>query len=299
MAYEDREDSEDRDDSAEGEGSLGRAGAADRAGPVKGDESTAADRRDDPEDGEDGEVGDDPESGDAHGEFRGPARRRPSRRAVALVGLPLAVLVVISNVGDALAAGLVDTRPALLIALNARNRNLILVSNYVDAWTFYSIGFVRLVISDPLFFLLGYWYGDGAVRWMERRTKTWGQILRQFERWFSKAAYPIVFIAPNNIFCLFAGASGMPVAAFLVLNITGTIFRLWLVRKFGEALESPIDALVGWIGDNRVILLAISISLVLLSIALEAKRGETEVTALTHLDEELERELADDDSDAE
>ena len=33
-------------------------------------------------------------------------------------------------------------------------------------------GPVRLLISDPLFFLLGYWYGDAAVKWMERRTKT-------------------------------------------------------------------------------------------------------------------------------
>ena len=231
-----------------------------------------------------------------HGEFHPPARRRPSRRAVALVGLPLAVLVVVSYVGDALAPSLVDTHPALLIALNARNRNLVLASNYIDARTFYGIGFFRLLLSDPLFFLLGYWYGDAAVRWMERRTKTWGQILRQFEQWFSKAAYPIVFIAPNNIFCLFAGASGMPVAAFLALNISGTIFRLWLVRTFGEALESPIDSLVGWIGDNRGILLVISTSLVLLSIALEVRRGESEVTALAHLDDELEREVADDEA---
>jgi len=216
-----------------------------------------------------------------------PARRGPSRRAVMLVGFPLAALVVMSNVGDALAPTLVDTHPAWLIALNARNRNLALVSNYLDAWTFYGIGIVRLLISDPLFFLLGYWYGDAAVKWMERRTKTWGQILRQFEGWFGKAAYPIIFIAPNNIFCLFAGASGMPVRAFVALNVSGTVFRLWLIRRFGEAFESPIDDFVGWIGDNRLILTAISVGTVLALVVLEARRGETEVTALTHLDDEL------------
>ncbi|HET6772261.1 MAG TPA: hypothetical protein VFH36_03060 [Acidimicrobiales bacterium] len=216
-----------------------------------------------------------------------PARPRPSRRAVMLVGLPLAALVVVSNVGDALAPTLVDTHPAWLIALNARNRNLILVSNYLDPWTFYGIGIVRLLISDPLFFLLGYWYGDAAVKWMERRTRTWGQILRQFEGWFGKAAYPIIFIAPNNVFCLFAGASGMPVRAFVALNVSGTVFRLWLVRRFGEAFESPIDDLVGWIGDNRAILLVISVGVVIVSVALEARGGQTEVSALTHLDDEL------------
>jgi membrane protein DedA with SNARE-associated domain len=204
-----------------------------------------------------------------------------------LVGLPLAALVVISNVGDALAPTLVDTHPAWLIALNARNRNLVLVSNYVDAWTFYGIGVVRLLISDPLFFLLGYWYGDAAVRWMERRTRTWGSILRQFEGWFGKAAYPIIFIAPNNVFCLFAGASGMPVRAFVALNVSGTVFRLWLIRRFGEAFESPIDDLVGWIGDNRAILLVISVGVVILSVALEARGGGSEVSALTHLEDEI------------
>ena len=215
---------------------------------------------------------------------------------MSLVTVPLAALVVVSYIGDALAPSLVDTHPAWLITLNARNRNLVLVSNYLDPWTFYGIGIVRLLISDPLFFLLGHWYGDAAVKWMERRTKTWGQILRQAEGWFGKFAYPIIFVAPNNVFCLFAGAAGMPLRGFFAVNLAGTVFRLWLIRQFGEAFERPIDDLVGWIGDNRGILLVISIVLVLASIALEARRGESEVSALTHLDDTLGRS---EDPDAE
>jgi membrane protein DedA with SNARE-associated domain len=215
-------------------------------------------------------------------------RRHPSRRAVAAVTLPLVAMVVMGYIGDALAPTLVDTHPAWLIALNARNRNLVLATNYLDAWTFYTIGVVRLLLSDPLFFILGYWYGDAAVAWMERRTRTWGQLARQAEGWFAKAAYPIVFFAPNNFICLFAGAAGMPIRAFFAVNVAGTVFRLWLIRRFGEAFESPIDDVVGWIGDYRVPLLVLSVVLVLISIALEAKRGETEVTALTHLEDELD-----------
>jgi membrane protein DedA with SNARE-associated domain len=215
-------------------------------------------------------------------------RRPPSRHAVAAVTLPLVALVVMGYIGDALAPSLVDTHPAWLIALNARNRNLILVTNYLDAWTFYSIGIVRLLLSDPLFFILGYWYGDAAVAWMERRTRTWGQLARQAEGWFSKAAYPIVFIAPNNFICLFAGAAGMPIRAFFAVNVAGTVFRLWLIRRFGEAFESPIDDVVGWIGEYRIPLLILSVVLVVISISLEAKRGETEVTALTRLEDEID-----------
>lgn len=202
--------------------------------------------------------------------------------------MPLAALVVMNYIGDALAPTLVDTHPAWLIALNARNRNLALVTNSLDPWTYYGIGTARLLVSDPLFFLLGYWYGDAAVTWMERRTKTWGQLLRQIEQWFGKAAYPLIFIAPNNYICLFAGAAGMPLRAFFAVNIAGTITRLWLIRLVGETFQSPLDDLVGWIGDNRVPLLIASVALVIASIVLEARRGETEVEALARLDEELE-----------
>jgi membrane protein DedA with SNARE-associated domain len=221
---------------------------------------------------------------------RSPERRRPSRRALALVSVPLVVITIVSYVGDALAPTLVDTHPAWLMALNSRTRNLALVTNEVDPVTYYGIGVTRLLISDPLFFLLGYWYGDAAVAWMERRTKTWGTMLRQVERWFGKAAYPIIFIAPNSYVCLFAGAAGMPLKAFFAVNIAGTIARLWLVRRFGEAFEAPIDDIVGWIGDHRVPLLVLSAGLVVLSIVMEAKKGETEVGSLAHLEDELDPE---------
>jgi membrane protein DedA with SNARE-associated domain len=218
--------------------------------------------------------------------------RRPSRRVVAAVGVPLIALIVASYIGDAAAPTLVDSHPAWLLALNARSRNLILVTNSLDAWTYYGIGTVRLLLTDPAFFVLGYWYGDAAVRWMERRTRTWGDMLRQVEQWFGKAAYPLIFVAPNNYICLFAGAAGMPLKAFFAVNLAGTLTRLYLIRRFGEAFESPIDDLVGWIGDNRVPLLIVTVALVVVSIALEAKRGETEISSLAHLDDELEAEAA-------
>jgi hypothetical protein len=59
-------------------------------------------------------------------------------------------------------------------------------------------------------------------------------------------------------------------------------------RRFGERFQDPIDDFVGWIGDHRLPLLIASVALGLLSVALEAKRGETEVTSLARLDEELE-----------
>ena len=90
---------------------------------------------------------------------------------------------------------------------------------------------------------------------MEQRTKTYGSMLRQWERWFHKAAYPLVFIAPNNVICLFAGAAGMSVPAFFITNVTGTIARLYLIRRLGEAFERPIDEILDFIARYRLPLL--------------------------------------------
>ena len=228
------------------------------------------------------------EAADTEGDGDGDSRPRPSRRALSFVVVPLIAMVIASNVGDALATTLATSHPAWLIALNARNRNLILVTNHLDAWTYYGIGTVRLLLSDPLFFILGLWYGDAAVVWMERRTQTWGQMLRQLQKWFGKAAYPIIFVAPNNAICLFAGAAGMPLRAFFAVNIAGTFARLWLIRRFGQAFESPIDDVLGFLRDYRIPLLILSVVMVIVSIALETKKGETEITALTHLDDEID-----------
>jgi membrane protein DedA with SNARE-associated domain len=122
-------------------------------------------------------------------------------------------------------------------------------------------------------------------------------MLRQLQNWFGKAAYPLIFIAPNNPICLFAGAAGMPLRAFFTVNIAGTFARLWLIRVFGQAVEDPIEDVLGFLRDYRIPLLILSVILVVLSIALEAKRGETEVTALTRLEDELEPSPADPDTD--
>jgi membrane protein DedA with SNARE-associated domain len=215
-------------------------------------------------------------------------REAPSRRILWLIITPIIVLVIATNVGDALAPTLVDEHPLLLIALNARNRNLVLATNQIDTIPYYVVGTVRLLLSDPLFYVLGYLYGDTAIRWMERKAPTYGRFMRTAERFFATAAYPLVFIAPNNYICLFAGAAGMPIAAFVILNVTGTIFRLYLIRVVGDVLDSPIQSILDFIKDYRVPLLVITIGLVSFSIWNERRLGKGEITSLTHLEEEME-----------
>jgi membrane protein DedA with SNARE-associated domain len=224
----------------------------------------------------------------AHGfEIRG--RKPPGQHTLKLLAAPIIGLIVLSNVGDALAPELVNSHPLQLLAMNARNRNLILVTNQLDALSYYLVGTLRLLLADPLFFLIGYWYGDSALDWMEKRTKTFGKTLRQWERWFGKAAYPIVFLAPNQYICLFAGAAGMSVAGFFVANISGTVVRLYLIRRLGETFEAPIDDLLGFIRDYRTPLLVVSIVLFAVLMVNELRQTRSEVESIA--------EAIDDDSD--
>ncbi|MCB1004916.1 MAG: hypothetical protein KDB35_12105 [Acidimicrobiales bacterium] len=218
-----------------------------------------------------------------------PARSKPSRLTFWLIVGPLVALVIASYIGDALAPTLVDEHPLLLIALNARNRNLVLVTNELDAWSYYLVGTVRLLLADPLFYLLGYFYGDAAVRWAEKRSRTFGGILRSVERFFQKASYPLVLIAPNNPICLFAGASGMSPPVFFTLNLTGTVARLILIRWVGDIFSGPLDSLVDLIREYRLPLTALTITVTGFLLWNESRgEGESELEALMRLEEELE-----------
>jgi membrane protein DedA with SNARE-associated domain len=220
-------------------------------------------------------------------------RPRPKRLHVRLVVAALITLVVAAIIGDILTTTLADRHPLVLVALNSRNRVLVLTTNQLDALTYYTVPALRLLVSDPLFFLLGRWYGDSAIRWVERRQASYGEMLRWAERAFGKAAYPLVFIMPNNYICLFAGAAGMSIPVFIALNLSGTYARLYAIRVLGATFESPIDGVLDFFKEYRLPLLVISIVLVTVSLAIDRRKGGGELDAIRELEEELEEEVDD------
>jgi membrane protein DedA with SNARE-associated domain len=214
----------------------------------------------------------------------------PSRTALTLVVVPLILMVAAGYVAGAFWAEWVNSRPLLLMALSAQNRYLILVVNQVDPVAYYVVGTIRLLLPDPFFYLLGFWYGDAAVRWMEGRTATIGNLLRWLEQAFAKWGHPLVFCFPNNPICLFAGAARMKVWVFTLLNVTGTITRLVLIAVIGDALQKPIDEVLKWIGRYRVPIIVVSVVLVAFTMWTETRRGSSEIDQLRHLERDLEGE---------
>lgn len=210
----------------------------------------------------------------------------PTARNV-VVGL-LISMVIAGWVAGGFFSVLLSKHPLVFIGLSATNRNLALASSDLAAWSFFLVGFLRLLAPDPLFFLLGRWYGDSAIRWMERRSPSYGQLLRLIERMFERARYPMVVIAPNNPICLLAGASSMSWASFAIANVIGTIGRLILIRTFSSTFEDLLHPIREFIGDYQVPLLGVTLTLLALTIWSETRAGRNPVEELAHIDEDIQ-----------
>jgi membrane protein DedA with SNARE-associated domain len=221
---------------------------------------------------------------------------RPSRPRLALVVAPIVALIVAGYIGDALTTTWADKHPLLLVMLNARSRILVLTTNQLDTVSYYVVAALRLLASDPLFYLLGRWYGDAMIQWVENRSKTFGEQIRLYERAFAKAAYPLVFLMPNPYICLFAGASGMRVGAFFSLNIAGTVARLYLIRRVGEAFDEPIQAVLRFFARYRLPLFVLSVGLVFFIIWSDRRSGKSEISSMLDLKEHPPDEPSEDDS---
>jgi len=207
------------------------------------------------------------------------------------VVIPIIALVVANNIGNALAPALLpvpgdpdkSSNPLLLIALSPALRNQIAVVNYVEPWWFMVVAGLRLIAADPLFFLLGRWYGDAGISWMERRSKAAGEVMREVEKWFARIGPLAVVIAANNIVCLLAGASGMRRSVFWVANVVGTIGRLLLIMWFADLLNREIDSVLNVVGDYRPLLLGLSVAVVAAIVVRQVRSGGGQLGQLRRL----------------
>ncbi|HEX2266605.1 MAG TPA: hypothetical protein VHI97_00200 [Actinomycetota bacterium] len=211
-----------------------------------------------------------------------------ARRKLTLLLTPIVVLTAAGIFADWFAAAIITDHPLLQMFLNPRLRYLALASNQIDPVPFFLVGFFRLVLTDPLYYLLGRWYGEAALRWMERHGGESGAAVRILERWFAKAAYPMVALAPNGFICLLAGTTGMRPAVFAALNVGGTIVRLIVVRAFAEALEEPLGAVLNFIGKYQWWVVGISCALGLLQLWRSRRAGREKIKSPARIEEELE-----------
>ncbi len=173
----------------------------------------------------------------------------------------LGLLFVAAAVGDTLSAVLVVHSPLLLVALNPRARNVLLASRTVAAGPLFVISLARRLVSTPVLYRLGRIHGDASLAWIDLRFPRSGRWVRRVERWFDRAPLPIVVLFPGAVTAYLAGSTGMHEATLLLLSTIGMAARLGALHLAGDALDHPLNALLGFIAAHQALLIALSLAL--------------------------------------
>jgi membrane protein DedA with SNARE-associated domain len=203
-------------------------------------------------------------------------------------------MTVLGYVGLGFGPKLITEHPLLQMFLNPSNRYFLLASPQVAAVPFFAVGFIRLLLTDPIAYVLGRQYGEAAVAWAEKTMGDEVGLIRKIERWFGKAAPIAILIAPNFYLCVLAGSARMRPRLFITLNVIGTIGRLLLIRLAGRVFSDQLDTLLRWIQRYQWWLIGVSLGLVVFQIIRAGGRKALESPSEMAAEIEAEEESLED-----
>ena len=172
-----------------------------------------------------------------------------ARRGVLVAaGLLFALGTFGSNVGPAW----IDERPAVVLALSSRNRNLFASVPFIDAVPYSIIGFSRILVAAVVLFFLGRWYGHRAIAWTETRVGELPPIYRWFQTGVDRAGWLLVILMPgSNLVCIMAGYRRMSPRLFVPLVSIGIVLKLVVLWAGGRVFEDQIRSFLDWIEDYQ------------------------------------------------
>ncbi len=214
--------------------------------------------------------------------------RKQRRRRLTFLLIPIVAFWASGTIIGFFSPALIKSHPLVVIFFNPINRWLLLAVDRVSLPMFFFVAFFRLVLTDPLYFLLGRWYGDGALDWIEEKTGSSGTV-PFIKKWFGRAGPLFVFFAPNAYVCLLAGAAGMNVWMFVGLNVTGTITRLIFIRSTANLFQPVLDPILSFVHRYQWQLVVVSVAAFALQYAMNKKNGKSsEVESVGKMADELE-----------
>lgn len=202
----------------------------------------------------------------------GPEPSRQRGRITALA-IPIVAFTISGYVGNALAPTLAHDAPIVLLLLNPRLRWLFLASAKVETLWFFLIPLVRGSVLLTVYFLLGRWFGDAALRWLEAKSGNAMRPMLWIERKFHRARIPITFFFPGTIAAMLAGADGMSAPLFFGVALSSITLRVWAVRSLADAFRGTLLQALDWVGANQVWLTLASIGSVIAWVAWSNRHG--------------------------
>lgn len=200
-----------------------------------------------------------------------------------IVGAIIAALYAASFVGTALTPILVRDFPLLMLLLQPTSGHILLVSARVAIVPLVAVVVLRRFAGHAVFFLLGRWYGDRALRWVKGRGGRWRALVETLEELFARAGFVAVFLAPGTLTGLLAGASGMRRWQFAVLDLAGLLAQVLVVRFAAGVAADPLAVAVGFIDRQAGPLTAVCALAVILWLLVRRRRGRTVVDVVDEL----------------
>lgn len=158
------------------------------------------------------------------------------------------MLFVIGTIGSNIGPALVDENPMLVISLSSRNRNLFGSVPYIDPLAYSLIGFFRVLAAGVALYLVGRWYGQRALGWVEGNMGELPAIYKWTERAVDRFGWLALVAMPgSNVVCLLVGHRKMRPLPFVLLISVGIVIKLivlWIGgRIFEDQIRTFLDAI--------------------------------------------------------
>lgn len=185
-------------------------------------------------------------------------------------------LVVAGYVGTALSTDLVNERPALLIALHARVRHLLLAAGGdITWWEYGAIGFVRLALAYAVCHMIGRAYGSEVLVWFGRYLGVTNAQIESILQMFHRAEWFVLpFFVGSNVVAALTGISRTALPRLVALVSVGIVGRLalyWLMARV--FFESQVDAVLDFLATYQRPALIAMIALTVAAVGLNLYRG--------------------------
>jgi membrane protein DedA with SNARE-associated domain len=189
----------------------------------------------------------------------------PDRRLAVLASLA-ALSFLVATVGTFLSARLVKSHPAVLLALSARNRHLLLVKGTeISALAFIVVPLLRIMPVSIVYYLLGRDYGDRGKSYLQREAGGVPGTINWAERIFDRIGpASLMFFAGSQLAWLLAGLRQVRFRVMVAWELAGMLARIAFFWFLGERFKPQIEKALNFIqrfqGPLTVLLLFVVIS---------------------------------------
>jgi membrane protein DedA with SNARE-associated domain len=187
------------------------------------------------------------------------------RRLTVLASLA-ALSFLVATVGTFLSARLVKSHPAVLLALSARNRHLLLVKGTeISALAFVVVPLLRIMPVSIVYFLLGRDYGDRGKSYLQREAGGVPGTINWAERIFDRIGpASLMIFAGSQLAWLLAGLRQVRFRVMVAWELAGMLARIaffWLLgEKFKPQIEKVLNVIQRFQGPLTAVLLLVVIN---------------------------------------